>query len=297
MDSHDLPASVRSADIDYSRYRFTACIDWISIKVKLTRSSNFFTIKKHFGLSYVEGLNETPSLAASEFEFRIYDVNNWTELQKYLDAIEKEFGFSVPPEISGVEISFDGYSKANNHDELVSLAAHFYKFVARPFSENRRFYNQAIGSAYRSNSQRHIDTLKSFQEGKTAAIGSQSEDARTQRIYVKTTDKKEKLLSHADYRARYEITLVGDQCPFRTMDEATAFKFQSLSKLFSFRRPKPGAAQLIQDNMEYRAYVGYVKPVRRKAGGMRENNPQTMADTELNEIAYDCLRNLTLRLT
>lgn len=296
MDSNDLPMSYTDTEINYSHFRFTSCIDWVRVKVRLARSTNFFTLKKHFNLSYVEGLDESSSHAATEFEFRVYDIKKWAELQECLDGIEKEFGYTQPPEITGVEVTFDAFSRANNHDELVRMAGHYYKFVARPFSKNRRFYNGVKGSPFKSSSIRHEQNLAKFNKGMTASIGSQGADGRTQRIYVKITDQKLPLNNSSDHRARYEVTLVGDECPFRTVQEATAFKFQSLAGYFTFRRLKPNLVGIMQIILKRRAHVGLVNPIRRRNGRLIRNNPRTFADSKLNAIAYDCLRNLTSRL-
>lgn len=297
MGSHDLPAIDSGTEIDYSRYRFTSVIDWVQVRVKLSRATNFFTIRRHFGLTYVEGVDEQSSRAATEFKFYVYDVSKWTELQNCLDAIENEYGYTQPPEITGVEITFDAFSKSDDHEELVRMASHYYKYVARPFSKNRRFYLGYKGSAIRSSSIRHIDTLSKFGTGRTASIGCQSADGRSQRIYVKITDGKLPLNDISEHRARYEVTLYDADCPFRTVQEAMEFKFQSLAKYFTFRRLKPNLFGIIEIIMKRRAHVGLVNPIRRKNGGMRNNNRHTLADSQLNEIAYDCLRNLTLRLT
>lgn len=297
MGSDDLPAIDSGTDIDYSRYRFTSVIDWVQVRVKLSRATNFFTMRRHFNLHYVKGIGEQTSRAATEFEFRVHDIQKWHELHNCLDAIESKFGFTHPPEITGVEVTFDAFSKSNDRAELVKMAGHFYKYVTRPFSKNRRFARDYKGSAFQSRSIRHIDNLNKFNIGWTAYIGCQSADGRTQRIYVKTTDREMPLNYISEHRARYEVTLVNQECPFKTVDEAKTFKFQSLAPYFAFRRLKPNIFGIMEIIMKRRADVGLVNPIRRKNGGMRNNNRHTLADSQLNEIAYDCLRNLTLRLT
>ena len=278
--------------MDYKRYRLTAVIDWLQFSIKTQSPTNFQTIKRHCGLSYVEPLDKSAGGSATEFQFRLYDVQSWLHVKRCIDDIAEQFPLEDPPVITGVEIALDAYSKYGVEEDLVRMAAHFYKYLANPVSHNRRLGSKSTSGF--SAEIWHRDVIQHFKEGDTAYIGNRH-DNLSQRIYYKTTDK-EVLLDQHEYRARVEITIMHDACPFKNIPEAEQYQLTKLARWFKFRRIREQLDGLSRKVAEEKAISGLVTPMRRAGGGIRMNAKSTKADQVLGDKAYDALRNLDRKL-
>jgi len=207
-----------------------------------------------------------------------------------------EFNFSKPLAsvcITGVEISFDAFSRNNDKDELIEKTAEFYWLLQKPSSQNRRTAGKHKGSTQQLLN--HSSNIRRIAIGHSVYIGSQKEDLISQRAYYKTIDSNQ-LLPLDKHRARYEITLIGNACPFRTIEEAKAYKFTNLKAWFKFRKVKENLDSFNLMLTNARMQLGNINSPRKAGGGLKVHNTGTQADTTLNRIAYDKLRELTKRL-
>lgn len=278
--------------MDYTRYKFTAVIDWLQFTIKTQSPTNFQTIKRHCDLSYVEPLDKSAGGSATEFQFRLFDVQSWMYVKRYIDRINDHFPLDGPPVITGVEIALDAYSKYGVEDDLTAMAAHFYKYLANPVSDNRR-----IGSGPRSGFSAEIwyrYVIEHFQKGETAYIGNKH-DNLSQRIYYKTTDN-DAPLDQPEHRTRVEITMMHGACPFKSISEAEQYQLSNLARWFKFRRIREQLDGFSRKVAEEKAISGLVNSARRAGGGIRLNSKSTRADRVLGDKAYDALRNLDRKL-
>ncbi len=285
-------------DLNNANYRYKAVIDFIAIEFKTAIPSNAFSIKRKLKLKYVKPLDKSDGAAASVFRAKIYDITSWTQLNTQIENLKKNYILQGEPRIVEVEVSLDAFSKNNSRSELIEHAAYFFWSLSNPVSKNRRFGKKGTGADY---IKAKADLIRKITKGGTLYIGNQndgktySKDPISMRIYVKEIDQK-KLLALNLHRTRIEITMVDSACPFSTVEEAKKYDFSSLSKYFSFRNFKknlPALDQLIVDTLPTIAARGRR---RRIGGGTREFSRLTTANTKMNKICYDRLRNLTRSL-
>jgi hypothetical protein len=271
-------------------------IDFIQIVFKTVENTNAFSIKRNTGISYVEPLNKGDGAAASEFQFRLYDVTNWNQYDDCIKKLKEHYALDGNPVISGIEISLDAYSKSLNSDELIEHVIQFCWNLANPVNGNRRFFGGQMTKAEDLQSRsRMIEIIK--RTGGTIYIGSQNEykdnprDSESMRIYPKTTDKN-KPLSPLYQRARIEITLMDEACPFKTIEEARNFDFTTIIKYFRFRNYVDNLEGIDKIIVNATPTISEKRKRKRIGGGIREHSRLTVADTELNRIVYDRFRNL-----
>lgn len=274
-------------------FKYKAVIDWIKIEITLTKNTNFMTLRRLFDLNYVEPIDAGSSGATNTFKFRIYDVASWSQLERIYNKINAQYQITSFI-FTGVEISFDAYSKSQSKESLLDKTANFYWSLSKPCSNNKRVAGISKGSA--SAPPRLKALSRKILDGHTLYVGSQNSEDISQRIYYKTTDKNEDLPKEL-HRARYEITLKGKECPFKTIEEAKSYKLTKLAKWFKFRKIDDDAIGLLKTILKEGVnQLGQINMKRRTGGGMRVNKVGTKADVQLNSIAYEKLRELTIRL-
>jgi hypothetical protein len=273
-------------------FTYKASIDWIELEITTVNDSNFNSIKHLFNVNYVKPISPKGGGATNKFTLRIQDVTSWNMLDEIVNIVDSSKKLSSVL-ITGVEISFDAFSKNNDKQELIEKAAEFYFCLEKPCSKNRRLAGARKGSAEQP--LRHETTIRKISEGNSIYIGSQNEDTISQRIYYKTKDNN-KLLPIELHRARYELILVGDDCPFGTIEEARKYNFTELSGWFKFRKIIEDIDGLGLMLIKATRQLGQVNVKRLAGGGVKVNNCGTKADVYLNRIAYEKLRELTKRL-
>lgn len=279
--------------IKTNSYKYKATIDWVEIEVNTVNDSNFNVLRMRFDSYYVKPINPKAGGATNKFTLRIHDVTSWNQIDCLIgDANLYTSIASVT--IIGIEISFDAFHIFQNEDEVINKTAQFYWFLQNPSSINVR----ASGSYKGSSTQlpNFISAVREIKNGKSIYIGSQSKDSISQRIYYKTTDNN-KILPIDEHRARYELILLRENCPFTTLSEARNYQFQKLAKWFKFRKIKENQTALQNVLLNATKQLGSINLPRRAGGGLRVNRYGTVADMQLNRLAYDKLRELTKRLT
>lgn len=256
-----------------------AVIDWLDLEFTTLGRHNGGKLKALLGASRVMPLDPGPGDYATRFVARLQDPGPLAQLIERLRVVgvAPEQGVSV----RAIEVSFDLYTHDNDRNTLAQLAARLYKFAAKVADpENHR-------------------TITGL-DGVTYYIGNQGSDTITadpvsQRIYAKTADHGQELPSEL-HRARYEITLTGSGLPFTTLDQAAVFDFTELAPWFKWRMLKSGLPPLQLVAINASGQVGARRTRKLRAGGRREFDRRTQADTELNTRAHEALRALTRRL-
>lgn len=279
--------------IDKEKFEYKAVIDFVEITFRTKKASNGFSIKRNVEFDFVKPLDKGPGAAANEFTVKVQDVKRWSDLDKYYKKLKAQYELESEPKITCVEVSFDAYSRGATYDEMIEHVANYYWMLANPVSENRRFTLGKKGTTKGLDSRSYM--LKRLGFGGTVYIGDHRCDQEAMRIYYKTTDR-ENQLSSEQCRARIEITLRGDKCPFTTLEEARNFQFSNLARYFKFRQLKANVQGLNLIIADRTPILGERKPRKRKGVGGYLYSAMTSADSILNEIVYEKLRNLTDRL-
>jgi hypothetical protein len=256
------------------------------------------------GALFAEPLNAGAGGAATRFRMTYNCPRSWAEVQASLDKIEAAYRFLGQPTVAEMEVAFDVYDAAGSRDRLGGITHDMFKYTTHHPSHNARLqpaYDQSdpstkmrpVGALTKS----AIEVRRMLKEGGTLYVGDSSE-AVSQRYYLKTTDQAGTVKLPTDqWRARMEITqrAMEGGLPFRTIDEARAFKFETLTQLgFRFRLPVEGEP----DDDRMLSFFRVVSPVRGLPGeyGRRKYDPSTKADLALNAKARVALRRLTRQM-
>lgn len=282
------------------RFRYRTVIDWIELVVMTATPTNFWTLKRLLGLTFVEGINEGGGRATTEFKFRVYDVKNWKQLDDAIINLSEDIKLASEPIITAIEVSLDAFSKSNSTTELQEHTGEMVRMLSNPITSQRS--HRAAGGFRGSAEQLWLKSGKYFQVTKRSFyFGNQKDDGVSMRIYWKHTDKGMELPIQ-EHVSRVEVTLKGENCPFKTIEEAKRYQFQNLSSWFKFRKVKEGLNGLNKLIVDANTQVGRrggwrVRAENNKKVSYRVSHPLTIANTELNEIAYEKLRQLTKRLS
>jgi hypothetical protein len=116
-----------------------------------------------------------------------------------------------------------------------------------------------------------------------------------QHSYLKTTDHNKTPIPVEIHRARFEIRLAGSALPYETIGSWQGFKFETLTAYISFGREDATASLTEQAIVTaYGDRASHKKAIPRRSGGGTRTRIMP-ADTRLNQIVYDELRQLTRR--
>ncbi len=279
--------------LSYDRFKINAVVDWVELRIELRNPSNFDTLRRRLGVPQVTPLDKGPGGAATAFTFKIQDPASWRSVREQLEKLTHDHPLAKPPEVIGIEVALDAYSKANDMAELQGMAKHFYRQAACMVSDVRRAAKNFKGSGKALLTEQ--DVVRALEQDFNIYIGNKGAAERLH-IYVKTTDNGGKPLPVGEYRARMEITLSGDELPFTSLEEGEAFDMKELSRYFKFRRQKEGVNPFVAEGLKGVAQVGERKPRAHPDRRARFFSSSGVADTALNAKAYDSLRRLTKKL-
>lgn len=288
--------------IDCASFKFRAVVDWIEIQIHTTETTHGDAIFRHTGL-YADPINPSDiGKSASIFNIKIQDPANWQAVVEVVELIKTKHTLAKSFEVVGIEVSFDAYNRnsADSTENLALLVANFHRYNTHT-NENRLAKNLGRldkARMYRMKGEKSLATPSNMQslvrkliEGWQIGIGNQKSDCY-QHLYFKTTDGG-KL---CEPRARIEITLRGTNLPCAAHDEWSKFNFATLAKLyFSFRKLRLDLTPLDKVNADASVRVGRRIIRNRRAGGTELFSGLTQADTKLNSLARDKLRDLTDR--
>lgn len=299
------------ADSALKQFRAKAVIDWLDVEILTERPTQHQHIRK--ALKNITGINRwwagaidmQPGDVTDTFHIRFHDelANNYQQLCAVLDALSRRFPFAAEPTISGIEVSCDFRHKQQSVDATRTLT---YRMQTSLFATgtNHRQYNGD------NNSNQFLDKPGNrINPAYNLRIGNEDDDISWQ-CYHKRIDKKQPLPIDQQ-RARVEVTLQGDalqQHGFGLLSELPNFRFETLSSLFTFRRPIPSEMMHKNNPFEQRlmAWVRACKDITAARGlqtfrtlGLRDNkgrkraeSSHLTADKELSNRVRAALRNL-----
>ncbi len=89
--------------LDYSNYKFVACVDWIAIEVKFQNATNFTTVqtllRNILGLGkrnlFVKALCAGAGGAATDYRFSIQNPKRWSQVHAVLEQLNAKKPFSA----------------------------------------------------------------------------------------------------------------------------------------------------------------------------------------------------------
>ncbi|MHB1402125.1 MAG: hypothetical protein ACYCWB_06970 [Thiobacillus sp.] len=297
--------SVKS--VDASRFKFRCEVDWIELELRTFSDTQAWRLRDCSGFSYVRACNQLTgkpyplskkNTPTTLFWAKAQDPKSWSGVKQMASVVNRAYPLALPPKVIGIEVAFDAYSKGATRDELAELAAHFFKFLSDPVSENHRIYRDYVGSGQRLPNFSLL--VASVLDGWQIGIGHKNAD-QVQHCYFKTTDgvrnKVAQPLPESKHRARIEVTLRGAAISCQTEAEWAQFKFQHLTKYFNFRKLKPNRNVWVEVIHETQAkQTGRLTKEKQKNYRIRrEFGSATQADTVLNDKAKGALRRLSDR--
>lgn len=221
---------VGRGDLDYidtSAYRFEAVVDWFSFRIKTVTPTQWPHIQRHL----VELIGSKPRVTAIDpdtgkeksakgaegitstvFDFKVYDeiANNGEKLQGLFTHLASKFPLANIPQVTGIEIALDAYSRGQIDSELREMTAWYMAHISAT-RENVRQYDSDIGlkganvMIDRESHSRPLDPEQNLRIGSKGA-------GLSYQIYLKRTDKAGTVdLARNQQRARAEFTLLGDK--------------------------------------------------------------------------------------
>ncbi len=287
-----LPVVGRATEFtDYSRYRFRAEVDWIELKLVLTKTTNFQTVRRRLGVEYAEPDAPGAGGAGVEFTVKIQSPSSWAEVNARLEQLTVDHPLAKPVEVTGIEIALDAYSRNESFDDLVEMASRFYREACKLVSANRRASKTKRDGSYALESADQLRRLVT--DGYNIYIGNRT-DAERQHIYVKQTDGQS-FLPLAQQRARTEFTLTGEKVPVLLFEDWREYRFESFAAYFKYRQLKSELSPYVATPMQSMPQIGERRPRFSSHGKKRSFSLSTEADLKLNALAFNALRELGRR--
>lgn len=219
----------------------------------------------------------------------LHDVNGPRDLDTRLAELATRHQYvSICP--IAVELAIDAYHETDDLDVLADFTARLWRMNTVSIADRQRLY--------RARSERvtavpaHDQLAFAFVDGWQAAEGN-VQDNVMRHAYLKTTDDAAR--QHVRPRARLEVRLQGDACPFQTLDELRAFDWLSLAPYFRFRKLKDDIDEFAALIADRSTTVGKRAPRNITGKGKRLHSTLTKADSDLNRCYRDALRVLARR--
>lgn len=275
---------------DYSSYRFRAEVDWIDLKLVTVAPTNFQTVRRRLGIGFAGPEALGAGGACTEFNVRFQEPKSWADIDERLKRLTVDHPLAEPPTVTGIEIALDAYSTSQNRDDLIAMTVHFYNGSTKLVSVNRRA-SKRKGESYYLKTRSQLQNL--IAEGYNIYIGDQA-DAAHQHIYLKETDSSTALPPHQQ-RARTEFTLKSEMLPKHSFVDWQGHDFTKFASFFKFRHLKNDLSPWAAVPLHAMAQVGERRARKTPKGYCRAFSHATVADTKLNALAYDALRELTRR--
>ena len=305
-----------------TQFDFKATIDFIVLRVVLQRASNGWSMSDRMMPGekdnnkrriYADPVDKGDGAAATTFDLRIHDPKNYAHIENTLRLVERRLyksgnAFAMPPEIRQIEISFDAFPKKRNNQsptELAEFAVRFTEWIQRPAGRRRTYRKKREEEKERANYKRQ-NLIRLVQEGWMIGMGN-SDSQHFQRAYYKTKDainldKDEwRDLPKEEHRARFENNFSGGELTklsLMSMEDLKTFRFEKLSKCFSFRIiKKPAEVDPILLTIEscYSIPLGKLKQRETRTGMKIIRTPHTTAFAALNQKARQALTDLSNR--
>jgi hypothetical protein len=304
-------------------FKVSACIDWIELTIT-TRSPTQFQhlqskLRRVLNLPesakeiFVDPINAGAGGVSNRFEITLHDAhaNSYQELNRIMVELSDKFPFASPPEITGIEVAIDFYSRSNSTAELREMTRRLQTHLAA--HGNARQFDPTVKKV------RFLANDNRTDPAQMLYVGNKGEPI-THQIYFKQTDHNQKPITPSEWRARAEFTLRGTALAdfgLNYLSDLRAFRFERMAGRLHFRILKPLAAltagkcreftcavermwSQINDNVAglplgWLKYGRYPNGKPRYGGRGKEvaYNRHTVADAELNALVRKKLAQLS----
>lgn len=249
-------------------------MDYIKNAVKLRAALDFIRLE----LSLADG---------TVIRRDAHDISSPRDLDNRLaELAAKHQPLTIRP--IAVELAIDGYHETDDLDVLADFAAHAWRMNTAGIGRQRLYRLKGERVSAIPNHDRLVPALR---DGWQLAEGDTWNNIM-RHGYLKMTDDAARQTVRP--RARLEIRLQGNACPFGTIDQLRAFDWCSLANHFQFRRLKDDLDNFSQLIADRSTTIGKRTP-RTIAGSKRLYSPMTTADSTLNRRYRDALRTLSRR--
>ncbi|MCO5105051.1 MAG: hypothetical protein M9919_13725 [Burkholderiaceae bacterium] len=284
-----------------SDFKIRACVDWVQVRVTLPRPSQPRHVRARMPASwgtppYADAIDGVAS--SRTFEFRVQNPRCANELFAQVQALAQN-GHGFPEtaiEITGIEVATDFFPTTDTAPaRLAQVVAYLTEHLAKPPPGPRRMLHAGRFSA--AAGRRNI--VKALADGYSLFIGDKDAiDAA--RGYCKTYDtgdgKRYAPLAPGQHCARLERRLLGNDCPFTTLQGWRDFKFESLAGHFAMVRATDAPHPLIATlRDQWGPSLGTPDSHAKRTAHRRQSAPATAPDAVVNARIRQALRDLTKR--
>lgn len=324
--------SVRAA------FKTRAVIDWIDVAVTLKSGTQFRYVQEKLRTildlttpPFVKAVSSGAGGVATRFVIRLHDAHAATlrELERITAALALTHPFAEPPEVAGIELALDFYSRGNP-DDVLELVRRLQSSI-EAYGNPRQFDPEKAPTPKHGNRFLNRDRPEPvsglvLDPRLNLRIGNAG-DAVQWQIYDKRTDNNCQPIPPSQRRARAEFALSGEELATRilgpnagsrlaTLTELKTFNFETLARLLHFRRFKP--IETTAHNPVVAMTLAKLSPMRehgitnyplgsfsvhrdgRRANDMGRrrkliHSSHTVADAELNDIVRKKLKALTAK--
>lgn len=290
--------------MDYSAFRFRAVVDWLEVRVNLSRPTQPQHVRAriaqklpHWGTApYVRAETEASSRSARSFTLRVQDPRGPDAFMSDIREIARPGDPTITEAditIIGIEVALDAYHLDQDRDALVGLAHHFHSHHARPPAGPSRVTGPEGYGEVESNP---TGFRRALADGYTINAGDRDGEYRA-RYYVKEHDTRDTgryaPLPVDQRRARMEVTLAGSLVPFVTVEGWRKFPFEKLARRLTLRQaiaPSTPMGKLLQTRAPR---IGSPDDETVRQSHKRQHRVNTRADNAAYGKARDALRGLT----
>jgi len=289
-------------EIDLSKFRVKAVVDWLDIEIETRSSTNYQCIQKKSKHildekkgCWVTTKNKRRCGADTQFRIRLHDLKTYTDLIYIVAEIDKHFPLACEPKITAIEVSIDFRSKEQIRQELEKATIYLKQSLDHVGVKPREYNDKKkiIEMKHRSSE------LTSY---RTWAAGEKG-DPEMSRIYLKEVDRNLPIADIAKHSARVEISLnyKATHNYFDSISSFQTFKFQKFTHYFKFRKINPNIAEgdnksilpLIHEILANEIRKRGQQAIQPSKKSRRKHTKVTIAHEKMNDRVKDALRNLT----
>ncbi|WP_179403510.1 hypothetical protein [Burkholderia guangdongensis] len=134
-----------AADADLTAFKFSACVDWIELRVRTlpdadgraTRGDVLRGRLKKFGVSYVKAVDRGAGGAATHFLVRVQAPETVRDVLAVVDRLAAHRELAAAPTIAAIEIAFDARPKTADRAALDAMTLRLMRGILPPTRELR----------------------------------------------------------------------------------------------------------------------------------------------------------------
>lgn len=300
------------------RFRRKIVIDWIRFRLTLPHSTQFQYVRRALNPVmkrdvWVKPVSPGRGGVSSVFDVTLQDPRFIRHLARELDKLWP--GNSA--QLIGIEVALDSFASDSTSPSPRELACELFeqfKWMEHASTGKWHLYRkgrevQCLKGSYSDGSfdlrERDVTELLADQWQLADFNKKRSTPAARFHLHVKTTDVDKRPLPPQLWRARFEVTLQGDQLPWRDVRELEHTDFAALQQWFRFRQPASDLHPAIRFAVNSKSMAAVWQPGRRGAypaprrpGSPRRHGrpnrfrPMAAANTSLNTAVARQLRRL-----